>query len=1058
MRAILKGKWFIIIAWAAIIAILLTTAPNMEGLVRQKGQITVPEGYSSTIAQKILKEVQSKENSGKDVLTALVFHSSKKLTKQDFQEAEKAVNLLEKHKKRLGITAITSPFKEKDLKDELISKDGKTVLVSLKVAANGRDEKEMSKDLSAAIKNIKLEHYYTGSWMIDGDLVTNSQEGLKKTEGITFVFILAVLLLVFRSVVAPLIPLVTVGISYLSAQSIVAILVDKFNFPLSTFTQIFLVAVLFGIGTDYCILLLSRFKEEMVHHEEVQEAIIETYRTAGKTVLFSGMAVMIGFASIGLSTFKLYQSAAAVAIGVALLLLALVSVVPFFMSVLGKKIFWPAKGKLEHTESKFWGFAGSFALARPLIAFIIVAIVSVPFLFIYKGHLSFNSLEEIGDGFQSIKGFNIVASAFGPGESMPTQIVIKNDEKMDSSAYMSLTEKISEELKKVGDVKTVRSATRPTGTPISDLYISNQVKSLGDGIEKSNNGIGQISNGLEEASSQLTAQKPKMKQATDGITSLIDGTNQLKNGVTPLRDGLTQIENGLKQGSAGSTQLKNGLAQIKSNSEQLLAANKQLLQGYQQAYTGLGELIKNYQGVADGVNSLHASLINSNQYFANLESQEPTIQQNPNYQAIKLTVQGAQNATDPNSPNDNLSTSLSKLNAALSGAQSGLGTANDNFEKVISGQEQIIAGMQSLITGIDQQMAGLEQMSSGQGQIIANLSKFSDGLSGVNSGQQQLLDGFSNLDGQMDQLTNGLNQSADGLNQVSNGLNSAQNYLAGVSSQKQNGFYIPQEVLNGKDFAKVLDTYLSNDRKVMTLDVVFNKNPYSNEAISRVPELNQAVKRAVKGTKLENAQIAIGGVTSIYHDLNTISEHDYSRTVVLMLIGIGIILMILLRSLIMPLYLIASLVLTYYTSMAISETIFVDILGYTGISWAVPFFAFVILIALGIDYSIFLMDRFNEYRHLPVEQAIWTSMKKMGTVIISAAIILGGTFAAMMPSGVLSLLEIATILLIGLILYALFILPLFVPVMVKTFGSANWWPFIQPPNSVNQNSDTSFHS
>src|SRR5207253_3201104 len=154
------------------------------------------------------------------------------------------------------------------------------------------------------------------------------------------------------------------------------------------------------------------------------------------------------------------------------------------------------------------------------------------------------------------------------------------------------------------------------------------------------------------------------------------------------------------------------------------------------------------------------------------------------------------------------------------------------------------------------------------------------------------------------------------LNQVSTGLNSAQDYLAGVSNQKQNGFYIPQDILNGQDFAKVLDTYMSNDRKVMTIDVVFSKNPYSNQAIKRVPELKQAVKRAVKDTKLENAQVAIGGVTSTYNDLNTISEHDYSRTVVLMLIGIGIILTILLRSLIMPLYLIGSLVLTYYTSMA----------------------------------------------------------------------------------------------------------------------------------------------
>ncbi len=1057
MGAIIKGKWFVIIAWAAVIAILMMSAPNMENLVRKKGQLNVPEGYSSSLAQKIMKDSQAKENSGKDLLTALVFHSNKKLTEKDFAEAQKAVNLLEDHKKELGISAITSHFNNKELKDQLVSKDEKTILVSVNVTANGREGKEISKDLYKAIEKTKLEHYYTGSWMIDEDLVTNSQEGLKKTEGITVVFILAVLLLVFRSIIAPVIPLVTVGITYLTAQSVVAILVDKVNFPLSTFTQIFLVAVLFGIGTDYCILLLSRFKEEMSHRDSVTESILETYRTAGKTVFFSGLAVMIGFASIGLSTFKLYQSASAVAIGVAVLLLALVTVVPFFMAVLGKKLFWPAKGKLEHSESKFWGFAGKFALARPLIAFLIVAFVSVPFLFIYKGHLSFNSLEEIGDHFNSIKGFNIVSASFGPGESMPTQIVIKNDEKMDTSDYVSLAEKVSTELKKVSDVKSVRSVSRPMGSPVDDLYISQQVKSLHDGLGKGNDGIVQISSGLQEASSQLSANQPKMKEAANGISSLIDGTNQLKNGMAPLKTGLTQIEDGLNQGSAGSAQLKNGLEKLKTSAQQLLAGNKQLLQGYQQAHAGLNTLLTNYKGIAAGINSLHSILIETDPYFANLEkdyqNKNLSYEQYQDVKKIKGHVNMALSLTDPNSQGS-LSSSIAQLNAALAGIQTGISTANANFDQAIAGQEKLIAGMEGLIQGIEQQQAGLDQMAAGQGQIIGNLSQFDAGLTGINSGQTQLLSGFKDLGGQIDQLTSGLTQSADGLTEVSKGLNSAQDYLAGVADQKQNGFYIPQEVLNGKDFSKVLDTYLSKDRKVMTMDVVFTKNPYSNEAIKRVPEIKQAVERAVKGTKLENAQIAIGGVTSIYHDLNTISEHDYSRTVVLMLIGIGIILMILLRSLIMPLYLIGSLVLTYYTSMAISETIFVDGLGYEGISWAVPFFAFVILIALGIDYSIFLMDRFNEYSHLPVEHAILQSMKKMGTVIVSAAIILGGTFGAMMPSGVLSLLEIATILLIGLALYALFILPLFVPVMVKTFGSANWWPFMKQKDQSVQQADT----
>ncbi|MFL6559478.1 MAG: MMPL family transporter, partial [Bacillus sp. (in: firmicutes)] len=414
-----------------------------------------------------------------------------------------------------------------------------------------------------------------------------------------------------------------------------------------------------------------------------------------------------------------------------------------------------------------------------------------------------------------------------------------------------------------------------------------------------------------------------------------------------------------------------------------------------------------------------------------------------NYQAIKMTVQSSQTATKE------LAGGLQQLNTGLNGVQTGIQFANSKFAEITDGQKALITGMEGLLKGISDLETGLDKMALGQGKVIDGLPQFTGGLSGINDGQKQLLTGFQDMGGQITQLSEGLTQSSDGLNKVSDGLNSAQDYLSEVSKQKQTGFYIPQDVLDSKDFEQALNAYMSNDRKVMTIDVIFNKNPYSNEAINRVPEIKQAVKRVIKDTKLENAKVAVGGVSSMHNDLDTISKADYSRTVVLMLVGISIILIILLRSLIIPLYLIGSLVLTYYTSMAISEKIFVNLLGYSGISWAVPFFAFVILVALGIDYSIFLMDRFNEYRNMPVEKAILISMKKMGTVIISAAIILGGTFAAMMPSGVLSLLEIATILLIGLALYSLVVLPLFVPVMVKTFGEANWWPFRKNNDSAN---------
>ncbi|MFT9599815.1 MMPL family transporter [Mesobacillus sp.] len=1036
MNFIIKQKWFVIIIWILVAAGLFMAAPNMADLVREKGQITVPDEYSSTLAGKIMDDVRKQEGGGDDTQVALVFHSEKKLTQEEIKEAEKAIRELEANSEEIGITDILTHFNEESLKDQLVSDDGKSILTSVTVNWNDREPSDVSKLLYETIEDVKVDHYYTSQWLINEDLMNSSEEGLKKTEGITVVFILVVLLLVFRSVVAPVIPLLTVGMSYLVSQSIVAMLVDQFDFPLSNYTQIFLVAVLFGIGTDYCILLLSRFKEEMAHNESVPAAIVATYKNAGRTVFFSGVAVMIGFAAIGFSQFILYQSAAAVAIGVAMLLLGLFTIVPFFMAVLGQKIFWPSKQSAEHGESKLWGTVGSFSLARPFFSLLIVAAVCVPFLFAYDGELSYNSLDEISGDVNSIKAFNAIADSFGPGESMPTQVILKNDERMDSAEYIELAEKISSELEKVDLVDTVRSVTRPTGEPIEDFFVSKQAETLGSGLGEGREGLDKISEGLQEAESELSKSAPELEGAADGINQLINGTTEIKSGLGEIQTNLAKIENGIRQGSAGSDQIQAGLSEAKAGAEELLAGYQELQSKYVEMQTGLAQLEAGYKEAGAGVAQLSSGISEKNgELFGYLENRDATLQSDENYQKLKYALGiYQQNLAEA-------SKGINGLNQNLALITGGMAKANEAFAGALAQQANFGPGLQQLIDGIEQQQAGLNQLADGQGQIVDNFPKLTNGLTGINAGQQQLLAGFGGLGGQLSQLTDGLSQSTDGLNQVSEGLGSAQEYLDGLAESDLNSFYLPADVLESEDFAQVFDVYMSNDRKVMTMDVIFEANPYSNEAMAQVAEIEAAVERATKGTKLENADVAIGGITSTNADLDTMSGQDYSRTVILMLLGIGIILVFLFRSIIMPIYIIGSLILTYYTAMAVNEVIYVDILGYSGISWAVPFFAFVILVALGVDYSIFLMDRFNEYKNLSISEAMLLSMKKMGTVIISAAIILGGTFAAMMPSGMMSLLQIASILLVGLFLYAFIMLPLFIPVLVKNFGEANWWPF-----------------
>jgi len=495
----------------------------------------------------------------------------------------------------------------------------------------------------------------------------------------------------------------------------------------------------------------------------------------------------------------------------------------------------------------------------------------------------------------------------------------------------------------------------------------------------------------------------------------------------------------MRDGSIGASELHTGLAEAQKSAKQLAAAGAELIAGYDQLGGGVAELSDGYKLIAKEQSKIAAGLAGVQQQLKGLTESHPELQTDQQYQeAMGALLQLQQGAAG-------IGGQLEEMNKQLSGAAAGIVQANAGLLQVSTGQEALANGLQQLVVGLGELQKGIAQAADGQGKIVSGMPELETGLDKLSAGQRELGAGFSSLNEQLGELTSGLDQSVAGLTQVSDGLSSAGGYLQNLADspdKQMTGWYIPQEAIELEQFQSGLDIYMSPDRKTAKLDVIFGGNPYADETMSEVSALQSATQRAFKGTAYEQAEIAVGGVTSMNHDLSEISKADYSRTVMLMLIGISIILIFMFRSIVIPIYVVISLLITFYTSLAISEVIFVRIVGLSGISWAVPFFGFVILIALGVDYSIFLMDRFKEYRHIEPKQAILEAMKNMGAVIMSAAVILGGTFAAMLPSGVMSLLQIATIVLFGLFLYALVMLPLFIPVMVRMFGPANWWPFM----------------
>src|SRR5699024_3462252 len=579
MKQIIRFRWLIAALWIVVTAALFILSPNLQDLVAKKGQITVPDGYPSVEAQELLNKMSDDDNEN-TTSAVLVFHDDDGINKKGKEDVKEAIDQLEKNKKKLGLKKILAFTEDKAIEEQTVSEDGTTILVPLEVSIENQEVVESRDKIYETVENTEVDHYLTGEEYINQDITKNSEEGLKRTEVITVALIIIILFVVFKSIIAPLIPLLTVGISYLAAQGIVSILADTVNFPLSTFTQIFMVAVMFGIGTDYCILLISRFKEEMDRHDSIQEAVITTYKSGGKTVFYAGLAVLVGFSTIGLSTFSLYQSAVAVAIGVAVVLIALTTLVPFFLVLLGKKLFWPFDKNVAHKESGIWGTAGTFAWARPVIALLIVAVITVAALLTFHGDKSYDSLAEIGDDYGSVKAFNWIADSFGPGQSMPTTVVMETDKTIDSTKEYQEIETISEEIAKMDGVGQVRSATRPAGEVIDDFLVQNQTEILADGIDESTNGLKEIQNGLQKAADELEDAPSEMKDAKNGVDELMQGTQDAKNGIGELSDALKEIQNGIQSGSKGAEEIKTNLQTIKNNLDDTIATNKKLLAGY----------------------------------------------------------------------------------------------------------------------------------------------------------------------------------------------------------------------------------------------------------------------------------------------------------------------------------------------------------------------------------------------------------------------------------------------------------------------------------------------
>ena len=351
--------------------------------------------------------------------------------------------------------------------------------------------------------------YVTGDAAISADMQSSSLGDMGLIEPITIIIIIVLMGILFRSVVAEFLPLGAVAVALGVSQALVFVIGSTVA-QINSMTTTILFALLMGVGTDYSVFIVTRYREERIKGATRESAVHTSVTWAGESIVTSGLTVIIAFFAMALASFTFVQTMGLV-IGMAIVVALMVSLtlVPAILMLVGNRIFWPTTGerwkkfannimqKKRDGNHGYFHQAATFAVKHAKAVLLIAIVVSIPATYIYvTAEPSFDFIGAMGNS-ESIDGMNALSEDFGAGRIMPTQVVITGETYVYENgafniAYLDAIENLTASIAADSSmVQQVTGVTRPYGTLVDyhnisympeeqqALLVSSMLKSVG---------------------------------------------------------------------------------------------------------------------------------------------------------------------------------------------------------------------------------------------------------------------------------------------------------------------------------------------------------------------------------------------------------------------------------------------------------------------------------------------------------------------------------------------------------------------------------------------------
>ncbi|MPZ95467.1 MAG: MMPL family transporter [Propionibacteriales bacterium] len=433
-------KWVILVFWLVMLALAFSPAGKLTGAQENDAVAWLPGDAESTEVLRAAEEFQSSD----ELPTLVVYERAGGVTPEDMAAVTEQVSAFD------GVDTV-----ERDSVGPIPSEDGEAlqVVVPINMGEGGWESLGKTVDDLKAISGdgpAGLDVYYTGP----GGFAADSSEAFAGIDG-KLLFsamgvVIVILLLTYRSPFLWLLPVISAIVALVCSQAVIYFMATQLDLTVNAQSAGILTVLVFGAGTDYALLLVARYREELRRHRDRHEAMAFAMHRAGPAIFASGATVIAGMLCLLFASMNSTQGLGPVAaIGVGVALLVMLTLLPALLVICGRPFFWPVHptyGSADHTETGLWAKVGKRIAIRPrltwVVTSVVLAIAAIGILQLDADGLEND--EAFYDTPDSVLGEEVLADHFPAGSGQPIVVMAKADKSTEVAEVMGGTEGIAE--------------------------------------------------------------------------------------------------------------------------------------------------------------------------------------------------------------------------------------------------------------------------------------------------------------------------------------------------------------------------------------------------------------------------------------------------------------------------------------------------------------------------------------------------------------------------------------------------------------------------------------